>query len=310
MGMKRIVSAGLAAMAAMALVVMPAMATGRAELVMPADYPEYRWADLPGVRLAYWDTGGNGPAVVLNHPGTGSSQIWEHQIKPFTAAGYRLIGIDRRSYGKTELLTDPTGPQGTGADDLDNLMKHLGIETFHAVGSAAGGIVVTDYALSFPQKLRSAVVANSTGGVQNPEYTAQSARIRPAPTFGANPPEFREVGPSYRAENPAGTQRWIDLEHIARTPGPLPTAQTQKNRLTFELLGTIKVPMLQITGDADLYTPPAVQRQFLRAMPFSEGLVLAEVGHSGYWEQPEAWNKAVLEFIGRQEAIRRNAGLS
>ena len=49
-------------------------------------------------------------------------------------------------------------------------MDHLKIDRFHLVGTAAGGFVAWDYALSFPRRLRSLVVANSIGGVQDPEY--------------------------------------------------------------------------------------------------------------------------------------------
>jgi len=33
-------------------------------------------AELASVELAYWDSGGNGPAVVLLHPATGSRPRW------------------------------------------------------------------------------------------------------------------------------------------------------------------------------------------------------------------------------------------
>jgi pimeloyl-ACP methyl ester carboxylesterase len=38
------------------------------------------YADLPGVRLCYRDTGGTGVPVVFLHAATGSSRVWEYQI--------------------------------------------------------------------------------------------------------------------------------------------------------------------------------------------------------------------------------------
>ena len=72
------------------------------ELAAPA-YPQARegYADLPGVRLWYTDTGGNGIPVVFLHSNTGSSQNWEHQIPAFTAARYRVIAFDRRGWGRS-----------------------------------------------------------------------------------------------------------------------------------------------------------------------------------------------------------------
>ena len=152
-----------------------------------------------------------------------------------------------------------------------------------------------DFALSFPQRLRSLVVANAIGGVQDKEYLELGQRIRPA-QFDALPPDFRELGPSYRAANPGGTQRWLELEHTSRPQGS-PPAQTMRNRITFALLEEMKVPTLLLTGDADLYAPPAVLRLFAARIKNSESVVLPEVGHSAYWEQPEIFNRTVLEFI-------------
>ncbi len=126
------------------------------------------YADLPGVKLWFKDSGGNGVPVVFLHSNTGSSQNWQNQIAAFTGAGFRFIAYDRRGWGRSR--AEPGALPGTAADDLHNLMKYLDIERFHLVGTAGGGFVVYDYALSFPEQLRSLVVANSIGGMQDEDY--------------------------------------------------------------------------------------------------------------------------------------------
>ncbi len=252
-------------------------------------------ADLPGVRLWYTDTGGTGEAVVFLHANTGSSRVWEYQIPVFVARGYRVIAYDRRGFGRT--VIDPAGGQpGTGADDLLALVNHLKIDRIHLVGTAAGGFVAFDFAVSFPQRLRSLVVANSIGGVQDEDYLELGRRLRPA-QFNALPPDFRELSPTYRAANPQGTQRWIDLERVSRPEGTPPVVQAMLNKVTFALLEGIKVPTLLLTGDADLYAPPAILRMFATRIKNSESVVVPEAGHSAYWEQPEIFNRTVLAFI-------------
>src|SRR5437764_6860736 len=125
------------------------------------------YANLPGVRIWYRDTGGSGVPIVLMHAATGSSQVWEHQIPELTAAGYRVIAYDRRGWGRTAI--DSTGPQpGTAADDLQALMDYLHVDRFHVIATAAGVSVALDYAISFPQRLRSMVIANGAmGGLQD-----------------------------------------------------------------------------------------------------------------------------------------------
>ena len=239
--------------------------------------------EIPGTGIRYQDSGGEfsgmGMPVVFLHAGSGSSRMWEHQIPAFSAVGYRFISYDRRA-------------EGVAIDDLEALAQHLVLDTFHLVGTAAGGIVAVDYALSYPQRLRSLVIANSIVGVQDEDYVAMSRRLRPAPEFNALPTEVRELGPSYRAANPEGTQRWKELaQHVASQPA--------RNKITFAALETIQTPTLLLTGDADLYTPPSVLRLFARRFPNCESVIVPECGHSAFWEQPDIFNRAVLDFISK-----------
>jgi pimeloyl-ACP methyl ester carboxylesterase len=259
------------------------------------------YAAVPGARIFYRDTGGNGVPVILLHAATGSSLVWEYQIPAFTTAGYRVIAFDRRGWGRTEI--DSAGPEPplekrSAADDLLGLLDQLHLERVHVIGTAAGGFVALDFALSHPERLRSLVIANSIGGVQDPDYIELGRRIRP-PEFDKLPPEFRELGPSYRAGNAAGTERWVELEKMSRPPGPPLQPQPLRNRITFALLETIQAPTLLLTGGADLYAPPPILPLFAARIKGSETFVIPEAGHSAYWEQPELFNRTVLNFLAK-----------
>ena len=258
-------------------------------------------ADIPGAKLWYMDTGGSGVPVVFLHPASGSVRIWKYQIPAFTAADYRFIAFDRRDFGRT--IIDPsTGPQpGTAADDLNALLNYLGVDRAHLVGSAAGGGVALDFAVSFPQRVRSlSVVNHAFGGIRDPEFLALNARLRPQPQFNEMPPEFREVGLSYQASNPEGTKQWIELEKISRPKGPRAPAQTRKNDLFLATLGnSVRVPTLLTAADADMALPPPVMRMVAARIPSAETVVFENSGHSTYWEQPEVFNRTVLDFISR-----------
>ena len=251
------------------------------------------YAPLAEAKLWYEDTGGPGEVLVLLHAGTGSSRSWSRQMEAFRAAGFRAVAYDRCGHGRSE------GSGGaSAADDLLSLADHLKLERFHAVGTAAGAIVALDFALSFAARLRSLVFANSHGGVQDEDYLALQRRLRPSPQFAALPAEVRELGPAYRAENPAGTEEWLKIEHEARVPGA-PTLPKTRNRITFQALEKLAVPTLLLTGDADLYAPLPVLELFRRRIPESSVAVIPSCGHSAYWEQPERFTKTVLEFVGQ-----------
>ena len=262
--------------------------------------------------VPYRDSGGAGTPVVFLHAASGKSQMWVHQIPAFTAAGYRFIAIDWRQ-------PNPGHRTGTASTILiDAVMQQLGVDKFHLVGSAAGGGAAFQYALAHPAKVRSLVIANSIGFVTDPDYLKMGERTRPAPQFNALPVEFRELGPAYRAANPEGTARWNALAYPFVPAAPTLTPQTapatkgdapavpkpvlgngSNIEVTFARLETLRMPTLLITGDADLYTPAPVLRQFSRHIRHAEMAVFPETGHSAYWEQPDMFNRRVLDFLGK-----------
>ena len=268
-----------------------------AQVPAPGGDPAGAFASLPGRRVWYVDTGGAGTPVVLLHAASGSILMWEKQIPALRSAGYRVIAFDRVGWGKSEL--EAGAAPGTAADDLQALLASLRVDRFHLVGTAAGGFVAFDYALSFPERLRSLTVANSIGGVQDEEYLALGRRLRPSPQFDALPVEVREVGPSYRAADATGTARWAELSRQSRLARALPSPQTFKTRVTYSRLASIRTPALLIRGGADLYAPPPVMRLFADHVKGAEWLAVPDAGHSTFWEQPDLFNKALLAFLRR-----------
>jgi pimeloyl-ACP methyl ester carboxylesterase len=82
-------------------------------------------------------------------------------------------------------------------------------------------------------------------------------------------------------------------------PPVKPQPLKPENAVTWARLDALKLPTLLLTGDADLWTPPAVLRMFARHMPRAETAIIAETGHSSYWENPEQFNRVVLDFLKR-----------
>ena len=274
-------------------------ATSRAQ-VAPGRVPREGFASVPGARLYYTDSGGTGTPIVLLHAATGSTSAWQYQTQPLATAGYRVIAYDRRGWGRT--VVDPSGPTGTGADDLLALLDSLGIDRAHVVATAGGAFVAFDFALSFPPRIRSLVVADTIGGVRDKEILDLETRIRP-PQFDELPPEVRELSPGYRAANPEGTQRWVDIEKQSRPSRPsgstlqLAYATPMRNQLTLALFEQIRTPALLLTGGADMTAPPALMKILASHIPNAEFLVVPNAGHSVYWEEPDLFNRTVLGFI-------------
>lgn len=262
---------------------------------IPAQVPvKEGLAAFGDTHLWYWDTGGDGLPIVLLHPASGSALVWGYQQPALAKAGYRVVAYSRRGHYNSDPIVK--GKAGVASADLHALVELLGLRKFHLLGSAAGGSVASDYALSHPERLLSLIIADNSAGVRDGDVAQAVANMR-AKGFDEMPVEFRELGPSYRAANPEGTRQWVELARKA-TNGDEPR-QATANAITTAKIEGIKVPTLLITGDADLSTPPATLRLVARHIPGSEMVIVPESGHSVYWEQPEVFNRTVLGFIAR-----------
>jgi pimeloyl-ACP methyl ester carboxylesterase len=258
--------------------------------------PSGRYAELPGVKLWFTDTGGTGTPIVLLHANTGTSASWEPQATAFAREGYRVIAFDRRGWGKS--LAEPaSGPQpGSVAADLDALANHLKLDKFHLVGVAGGGFVSLDYAAWRPERLRSLVVAGSTGQFAEQEMRDITARVE-IPELRKQAAVYREVGPSYRGVNPEGTKRWIEIDERAQQPGA--PSQPLRTPNTFAKLATVTMPVLVMAADADLLAPPALMRTWAVHLKNFEWATVPDSGHAIAWEYPDIFNERVLGFVKR-----------
>ncbi len=255
------------------------------------------YVELPGVDLWFNDTGGSGTPTIFLHAASGTCDSWVYQLPAFTAQNYRCVAYDRRYWGRSR--TNSIGEQpGHVSDDLHGLVVHLGLDRFHLVATAAGGIGGLDYALEHPERVRSLVVASSIGGVQDAAYLEFQHRLRP-PEIQGLPVELRELGPSYRGTDPEGASRWIAIERASRPEGPREPPQAPRRPMTYARLETMQVPVLALMGGADLLSPPAMMRLFADHIPQCRFETVPEAGHAAFWEQPDTWNSLVLEFIGQ-----------
>src|SRR4249920_797656 len=211
---------------------------------IPAQVPaKDGMAQIPDTRLWYWDTGWQGVPIVLLHPATGSALIWGYQQPVLAKAGYRVIAYSRRGYYNSAPF-DRNNP-GIGSEDLRHLADVLGLKRFHVLASAAGGSIASDFAFSYQERLLSLTISSNSFGVRDGEIAKAAAFIRPK-GWDEMPAEFRELGPSYRAANPEGVKRWVELEHKALLGREF--RQPLKNQVTQARLKELQLPVQLIAG--------------------------------------------------------------
>ena len=132
-------------------------------VVQPAPgLPEPRYIDTNGIRMAVYDTGGDGIPVVFNHGFPELAYSWRHQLEALADAGYRAIEPDQRGYGLTD---SPEGMEnytlGHLCGDMDGMLDALGIDQAVFCGHDWGGGVVWMMVRLFPEKVKGVIGVNT-----------------------------------------------------------------------------------------------------------------------------------------------------
>jgi pimeloyl-ACP methyl ester carboxylesterase len=252
------------------------------------------FVELPNAKLWVTDTGGTGDPVILLHANTGTSEAWQKQLPVLAQVGYRAIAFDRPGRGKSVV---PAGIKPVSVTEtLDALVGHLKLSKVHLIGVAGGGYVALDYAAWRPERLKSLVLAATGLGLALDEEANTFRKLAEIPGFRELPAEVREMSPSYRGMNPDGVARWKEIYENAKRGGGA-HAPGLRTPNTYAKVASITTPTLVIAGDVDLTSPSGAIRLWARHLKGHEWVLIPEAGHSLAWEQPEAFNEAVLNFM-------------
>jgi pimeloyl-ACP methyl ester carboxylesterase len=184
------------------------------------------------------------------------------------------------------------------ADCLAVLIGELELGPAHVAGASWGGTVVQELYRRHPECVATLVLIDTYAGWKGSlpahEVSARAAAIRE--TLAAE--KFDPTPPGLFAGDPP--DEFVPLlEEIAADVRP-ESMRTQVAIMAHadqrDLLPRIAVPTLLIWGELDVRSPLSVARQFERAIPDAELVVIAGAGHASHLERPERVNEAVREF--------------
>ena len=239
----------------------------------------------------YYEVTGDGEPLVLSHGAGGNHAIWFEQVA-FFSRRYQVITWDQRSFGNS---TDHAGRHDPAsfAADLLALLDHLGIEKAHLAGQSMGGWTTARFALDHPDRVRSIILADTTGGFATDAARADYERL----TSGAARDEAAQWIADGRIDQ--APMRSFLYGQISSLNGERPTdiGQSLFAADYTPRASELTSPVLVIFGSAD----PLFRAPTLRGIAdlFSDAHVvqIPGAGHSPYFYQPAQWNRAVLEFL-------------
>jgi pimeloyl-ACP methyl ester carboxylesterase len=266
-----------------------------------------------GVNIYYEDTG-EGYPLVWSHEFAGNYDSWEPQVRFFTRR-YRVITYAARGYPPSDVPEDPDAySQELAVDDLRQLLGHLGIEQAHLGGLSMGGAVVLNFGFVYPEMCRSLVVASAGSGTTDREAflansEAMAARLL-AEGMGRVADEYTRGNTRVQLlrKDPRGWQEFRDGMAAHSAMGSALTFRGfQIKRPTIyqleEQLKALQVPTLIMIGDED---EPCVEPSIFmkRRIPSSGLSVFPQSGHAINLEEPDLFNRTVLDFLTAVEAER------
>ena len=108
----------------------------------------------------FYETFGQGSAIVLFHGFLESSTMWKSLIPQLSKNNF-VITIDFPGHGKSDIISE-THSMELMAEIADEILKHLKISSATFIGHSMGGYVSLAYAEMFPEKVEKLILLNST----------------------------------------------------------------------------------------------------------------------------------------------------
>jgi pimeloyl-ACP methyl ester carboxylesterase len=215
-------------------------------------------------------------------------------------AGYQIIMHDRRGYGQSDpgpdfdefYVSDQFCPDS--ATDLDALLAHLGIDSFHIVGQCEGGVIGVEYAITHPDRVQSLVIASTLC------FSATTMTEFNRVKF---PLSFDELAPDLRKKLILwhGQARALPLYDMCRTHGG--AYGVGPFDLRPKLPGVV-CPTLVLYPDRSSLFEVEQGVAMYRNLPHAELSVIPRCGHNSYDQRPDEYREQVLRFLNRVAAAK------
>ncbi|MEW5850486.1 MAG: alpha/beta hydrolase [Myxococcota bacterium] len=260
------------------------------------------YLDRPGGRVAYDDTGNDGPAV-LCVPGMGDVRAQFRHLRPkLVAAGFRVVTMDLRGMGGSTVGWDDYSAAAVGTDVMA-LVEKLGLREVSLVGNSYGAAAVVYAAAEMPDQVRSVVFIGGPFVAVDPMPLWQRLMINAMlqPPWGPF-----AWGQYYRTLYPSSAPRDHDA-HVARVvsnlrePGRMGALRAMMDAPATEWQARVprvkaRVHVVMGTRDPDFKDPTAHARKVAQLMP-GEVQLVPGAGHYPHAEVVDVTAPGIIAFL-------------
>ncbi len=250
----------------------------------------------------YYESAGTGENVVLVHAGIADSRMWDPQFDVL-ARQFHVVRYDMRGFGQSKLVDGVY----VHSNDLRELLNALALEEVTLIGCSMGGSFCFDFTLGYPLRVKKLVMVASRpfGEPMDAETVAGFAAIEAA---GDDLDKINELELLNWVVGRGRTRDAVDPQVYQLA------AQMNRQALEYEVqeigdeqdpiypdaitrMAEVNTPTLIIYGEHDRAYVHSAADAMVATMPDARKALLPDAAHLPNLDQPEAFNRAVLEFI-------------
>lgn len=262
-----------------------------------------RWRSVrrEDTEIAYLDTGGDAPVLVLLHGLAGYAGEWAATVGALRSER-RVVALDLRGHGASTRRPRDVGPAAFAADVLA-VLDDLGVDRAAVAGQSLGGHVAMLVAAAAPERVEALVMAEAgLGGASATETEAVTGWLAswPAPFadreefvafFGGEAPAAQAWADGL-AEGPGGLRPRWDADVLARALTPV---HAREHHAEWSL---VEAPTLLVLGEHST-VPRRQVEAMVTARPGTEVVTLSRTGHDVHLEAPGPWAATLRDFLAR-----------
>jgi 3-oxoadipate enol-lactonase len=244
---------------------------------------------------------GEGELLVFLHGIGGNKRNW-HDNLPAFGRHFHAVAWDARGYGESD---DYEGPL-TFRDyshDLARVLDHFGAAKAHIVGLSMGGRIAMDFAEVYPERILTLTLCDTHRGFSHfsAEKKAEFVRLRKEPLLAGGEPKDIAVPVAKTLVSPHASQdafdKLVDSMSRLHKESYIKSIEATAYSDSHDRLGDIRAPTHVVCGGDDRLTTPEMAREIAAMIPGAALTIIPEAGHLVNIEKPEAFDRAVIDFI-------------
>jgi pimeloyl-ACP methyl ester carboxylesterase len=264
---------------------------------------------LASQTIAYYESAGTGPAILLIHGNSASGRAYQRQLESTLAERHRIVALDLPGHGDSEPFADPSAYSIPGyAAIVVEAAKALGMEEAVIVGWSLGGHIVLETHDQLPSAR--GMMIFGTPPLAFPPAMEEAFLPNPAVNVGFQAEVSEEDARAYAAsffasDTPAPTVPFV--EDILRTDGRARSglaASIQPNGYQdeVEIVAHLTTPLAVIHGKEEKLVNEAYIRNLTMPTLWRSAIqIIDDAGHAPQWEQPEAFNALLEAFCAHPQ---------